>query len=152
MLVVALGTPAKAVAAEAAQPEMSSPCTFDLDAGWLVPLKTVSVAKVMTKIPHPVNCEGAVVKAVTATGKDATTTLEFTVAYKPGHDRTSIVSFAVLDDDKRTVAVGEARDNLKAGANSSLSGTFKIKSREFDRAFASGTKPMIRVTVRMEND
>jgi hypothetical protein len=137
---------------EPPQAEVQSPCTMDLDAGWLVPLKTASTPTVRTSVPHPVNCEGAVLKSVTATGKDAVTTFQFTVGYKPGHDRTGILSFAILDDSKRPVATGEARETLKEGANTLLSGSLKIKEREFDRIFAAGNEPALRVTLRLENN
>jgi hypothetical protein len=147
-----VGRPDKTAAPAPAQPEVQSPCTFDLDAGWLVPLKTVSTTKVRTNVPKPVNCEGAVIKAVTATGKGAITTLQFTVAYKPGRDRVGIISYTVLDDDNRTVGVGEVRDTLAEGADSELTGTLKIKEREFDRVFASGNRPVIRITLRLERE
>jgi hypothetical protein len=144
--------PDRTATPELAQPEVPSPCTFDLDAGWLVRLKTTSIETVTAKVPHPVNCEGAVIRAVTATGNGSFTKLQFTVAYKPGHDRDGIISFAILDDDKQPVTVGEVRDNLDEGANSYLFGTFQIKNREFDRVFATGKKPVMRVTLRIENN
>jgi len=131
-----------------ASPEDRSPCTFDLDAEWLVPLKTMSVKTVRTNVPHPVNCEGAVIKSISATGKGSDTTLDFAVAYKPGHDRAGFVSFAIVYDN-RSVGVGEAQDNLVAGAVSHLTGNFTIKSRDFDRIFASDPKPVLRITVRL---
>ena len=143
--------PGKAATPAPAQPEAQSPCTFDLDAEWLVPLKTTSVQTVRTNVPHPVNCEGAVIKSISATGKGSETTLDFAVAYKPGHDRVGFVSSALVHDN-RTAGVGEAQDNLVAGAITHLTGTFTIKSREFDRIFASDTKPVLRITVRMGHE
>ena len=135
-----------------AQPEVKSPCTFDLDAGWLVPLKSLSAKTVRTKVPQPVNCEGAAITAVSATGKESQTTLDFTVAYKPGHDRAGFISFAIIDENNRSVGVGETQDTLVAGATSHLTGTFTIKSREFDRVFASGKSPAMRIEFRLGRD
>ena len=92
------------------------------------------------------------IKNVTATGKGSVTTLQFAVAYKPGRDRDGIISFAILDDGKQPVAVGEIQDNLDEGANSYLLGTFKIKNRDFDRVFATGKKPVMRITLRVESN
>ena len=144
-----LGQPDKTATPELPQPEVKSPCTFDLDTGWLVPLKTTSIETVRANVPQPINCEGAVLRAITATGKGSVTTLQFTIAYKSGHDRDGIISFAILDDDKQPVAVGEVGDNLDEGANSYLIGTLKIKNREFDRVFAKGKTPVLRVTLRL---
>jgi hypothetical protein len=152
MAILVIGLSSSAFAQQHAQPEEKSPCTFDLDADWLVPLKSTSAKTVSTKVRHTINCEGAVIKSITATGKDATTTLQFTVGYKPGHDRVGIISFSVLDDDKRAVGVGEAAGNLVQGADSSLSGTMKIKSREFDRVFATGNSPVIRIELGLQKD
>jgi hypothetical protein len=141
-------SPDKSATPALSQPEAKSPCTFDLDAQWLAPLKASSAQTVRTKVPHPVNCEGAVVKSVTATGKGITTTLHFSVAYKPGHDRAGFIDYAIVDDN-RSMDVGVAQATLVAGETSELSGTFTIKSRDFDRAFASDKTPILRVTVRM---
>jgi lipoprotein-anchoring transpeptidase ErfK/SrfK len=140
--------PGKAATPALSQPEAKSPCPFDLDAQWLAPLKTSTAQTVRTKVPHPVNCEGAVVTGVTATGKGAQTTLQFAVAYKPGQDRAGFIEYAIVDDN-RNLGVGEAVGTLVAGETSQLSGTFTIKSREFERAFASDKTPILRVTVRM---
>jgi hypothetical protein len=140
--------PDKAAASVPAQPESKSPCTFDVDAQWLSPLKATSAKSVRIKVPHPVNCEGAVVKAITATGKDNETTLQFAVDYKPGHDRAAFISYAIVHDN-RNAGVGEVQDTLVAGQTSQLSGSFTIKSREFDRIFASSDPPILRITVRM---
>ena len=135
-----------------AQPEVQSPCTFDLDAEWLAPLKSGSVKTVRKNVPQPVNCEGAVITAVSATGKESVTTLQFSVVYKPGHDRVGFISFAILSDDNRSVGVGETQDNLVAGATTQLTGSVTIKSREFDRVFATGNNPVMRITLRMGHE
>ncbi len=132
-----------------AEPEVKSPCTFDLPAEWLVPLKSLSAKSVKTKVARPVDCEGAVVTAVSATGKESLTTLDFSVAYKPGRDRAAFISFAVIDENNRGVGVGETRGTLAAGATSHLNGSFTMKSRDFDRVFESGKTPILRITVRM---
>ena len=131
------------------QPEAKSPCVFEIDAAWLVPLKSLSAKTVRTKVQKPVNCEGATITAVSATGKESVTTLDFSVAYKPGHDRAGFIAFAIIDENNRSVGVGETQDTLVAGATSHLTGTFTMKSREFDRVFASGKAPVLRVTLRM---
>jgi len=131
------------------QPEAKSPCIFEIDAAWLVPLKSLSTKKVRTKVSQPVNCEGAAITAVSATGKESVTTLEFSVAYKPGHDRAGFIAFAIIDENNRSVGVGETQDTLVAGATSQLTGTFTIKSREFDRVFASGKSPVMRIEFRL---
>jgi len=132
-----------------APPEVKSPCIFDIDAAWLVPLKSLSAKSVRTKVPKPVNCEGAMITAVSATGKESVTTLDFTVTYKPGRDRAGFISFAIIDENNRSVGVGDTQDTLVAGATSHLTGTFTMKSREFDRVFASGKNPVMRIEFRM---
>ena len=144
--------PDKTATPALAQPEVRSPCTFDIDAEWLVPLKSGSVKTVRKNVPRPVNCEGAVITAVSATGKESVTTLQFSVVYKPGHDRVGFISFAILSDDNRSVGVGEAQGNLVAGATSHLTGGVTIKSREFDRVFATGNNPVMRITLRMGHE
>ena len=140
--------PNKSETSAPAPPEAQSPCTFDVDAEWLVPLKTMSTQTVRTNVAHSVNCEGAVIKSISATGKGADTTFDFAVAYKPGHDRDGFVDFALVHDN-RSAGVGVAQNNLVAGAITHLKGSFTIKSREFDRIFASSEKPVLRLTVRM---
>jgi hypothetical protein len=144
--------PDKTATPALAQPEVPSPCTFDLDAEWLVPLKSGSVKTVRKNVPRPVNCEGAVITAVSATGKESVTTLQFAVAYKPGHDRAGFISFAILNDDNRSVGVGETQDNLVAGATTQLTGSVTIKSREFDRVFATDNNPVMRITLRLGHE
>jgi hypothetical protein len=132
-----------------AQPEVKSPCIFEIDAAWLVPLKSTSAKTVRTKVQKPVNCEGAVITAVSATGKDSVTTLDFTVTYKPGHDRAGFISYAIIDENNRPMGVGETQDTLVAGTASHVTGTFKLKSRDFDRIFESGKNPVMRIEFRM---
>jgi hypothetical protein len=130
-------------------PEMHSPCTFDMDAMWIKPLKT-SRTELKTKAPPLINCDGAVIKSVLARGSGSATTFQFTVAFRQGQDREAIISFGILDNEKQLVALGETRDNLDEGDNSYLIGTLMLKNREFDRIFAKGQKPVLRVTIRIE--
>jgi len=130
-------------------PEMHSPCTFDMDAMWIKPLKT-SRTEVKTKAPPLINCDGAVIKSVLARGSGSATTFQFTVAFRPGGDREAIISFGILDNEKQLVALGETRDNLDEGDDSYLIGTVILKNREFDRVFAKGQKPVLRITIRIE--
>ncbi len=133
-------------------PEMRSPCTIDLDAQWLKPLKTTDTEFIKIKVPHPVNCDGAVIKSVLARGRGSVTIFQFTVTFRPGSDREGIVSFGIIDSDKQLVALGEARDNLDEGAESYLSGTLTLKNKEFDRVFAKGQEPVLRITLRLEDN
>jgi hypothetical protein len=133
-------------------PEMHSPCTFDMDADWLKPLKTTQTDAIKIKVPRPINCDGAVIKSVLAKGGGSVTTFQFTVAFRSGSDREGIISFGILDDDKKLVALGEASDNLDQDADSFLSGELTIKNKEFDRVFAKGQKPLLRITLRVEDN
>jgi hypothetical protein len=130
-------------------PEQQSPCTIDLDAGWLVPLKTSQTETVTIKVPQPINCEGAVIKSISAHGNGSVTMFQFTVAFPPGHDRGGTVSFAILDTEKQPVALGEGSSNLDEGRDSLVCGSLTIKNREFDRLFAKGQKPVLRFTLRV---
>ena len=133
-------------------PKQHSPCTLDLDAEWLKPLKTTRTEAVRFKIPQPINCEGAVIKSLVAKGSGSVTSFQFTITFRPGSDREGIVSFGILDDDKRLVALGEATGNLDEDADSYLDGTLKLQNKEFDRVFAKGQKPVLRITLRVEDN
>jgi hypothetical protein len=153
IVVSALAFSALALAAPApppaSPPEVASPCDFELPAEWLVPLKHLSAKSVRSKVPKPVNCEGAVISEISATGKESVTTLDFAVAYKPGHDRAAYVAYAIIDENNRAVGTGEVQATLVAGTTTRVKGNFTMKSREFDRVFESGKPPILRVTVRM---
>jgi len=130
-------------------PEEHSPCTIDVDAGWIAPLKTTPVETVRLKIPKPVNCDGAVLSYILATGNGSVTSFQFTVGFRPGRDRDGTITFAILDTDKQPVAMGEVTDNLDEGDTSYLGASLKIKNRDFDSVFAPGKTPVLRITVRI---
>jgi hypothetical protein len=69
----------------------------------------------------------------------------------PGHDVGGTISFGILDSEKQLVALGQAKDNIDEGKASYLDGTLKIKYRDFDRVFADGQKPTLRVTLRVDD-
>ena len=146
-----IGSPSVRSNRIAALPEQHSPCTIDVHAEWLKPLKKAPNDGVRYKIPHPINCDGAVISSVLATGGGSVTTLQFTIALRAGQDREGIVTFAILDSEKQLVATGEASDNLDENADSYLFGTLTLKNKDFERVFAKGEQPTLRITLRVED-
>lgn len=126
-----------------------SPCVWNIDASWLKN-SLRNYKRSHFEFEPTFSCEGAVLLRIFAQNQGEAKWFRFTVGFRSGHDRGGLIQFSLVDADGKTVAFGEAKDNLDEGQESELGGTLKIKNEDLANLTSEPNKATLHIKLTVD--
>jgi hypothetical protein len=131
-------------------PELASPAVVDIDASWLRSLPTAEETDI--KYVPRFHTDGAVITRIEAfkgraDGRKGLMHLCFHIGLRRGLDKDITINYDLRDGDHVVGSGRIKRQNLDERETTMFDGVLRFAESDFDKLKADGAKPVLRVTV-----